>query len=39
MVGQMFDNAYYLAIAVEASVEKRYLAKDYNISRFILNSA
>jgi putative transposase len=38
MAGQMFDNAYDLAIAVEASVKKRYLAKDFNVSRFIFNS-
>jgi putative transposase len=38
MAGQMFDNGYDLAMAVEDSVEKRYLAKGYNVSRFIFNS-
>lgn len=38
MAGQMFDNAYDLAMAVEASVEHRYRAKNYNVSRFIFNS-
>lgn len=39
MAGQMFDNAYDLAMAVEASMEKRYQAKDFHLSRFIFNSA
>jgi hypothetical protein len=38
MAGQMFDNGYDLAMAVEDSVEKRYRATGYNVSRFILNS-
>lgn len=38
IVGQMFDNAYDLAMAVEAGVKKRYLAKDFSVSRFIFNS-
>jgi len=38
MAGQMFDNAYDLAMAVEDSVEKRYQAKEYSVSRFIFNS-
>jgi putative transposase len=38
MAGRMFDNAYDLAMAVEASVGKRYLAKDFKVSRFIFNS-
>jgi hypothetical protein len=39
MAGQMFDNAYDLAMAVEDSMEKRYQAKDFHLSRFIFNSA
>jgi transposase len=39
MAGQMFDNAYDLAMAIEDSVEKRYRAKEYHVSRFIFNSA
>ena len=35
MAGQMFDNAYDLAMAVEACVEQRYRALNYNVSRFI----
>jgi hypothetical protein len=38
MAGQMFDNAYDLAMAVETGVKKRYPAKDFNVSRFIFNS-
>jgi hypothetical protein len=34
----MFDNAYDLAMEVEASVGKRYLAKDLKVSHFIFNS-
>jgi transposase len=39
MAGQMFDNVYDLAMAVEACVEQRYQNKGYNVSRFIFNSA
>jgi putative transposase len=38
MAGRMFDNAYDLAMEVEASVGKRYLAKDLKVSHFIFNS-
>ena len=39
MAGQMFDNSYDLAIAIEAGVENRYLSKGYKVERFIFNSA
>ena len=39
MSGQMFDNAYDLAMAVEAGIENRYLAQGYDVSRFIFNCA
>jgi len=39
MSGQMFDNGYDLAMAVEAGIENRYLTKDYDVSRFIFNCA
>jgi putative transposase len=37
LAGQMFDNAYDLAVAVEVSVEKRYQDKNCDVSRFIFN--
>ena len=39
MSGQMFDNAYDLAMAVETGIENRYLAQGYDVSRFIFNCA
>ena len=39
MAGQMFDNSYDLAIAIETGVENRYLSKGYKVERFIFNSA
>jgi putative transposase len=39
IAGRMFDNAYDLALAIEESVEQRYLSLGYNIERFIFNSA
>jgi putative transposase len=38
MAGQMFDNAYDLAMAVIDSVEHRYLSKNLQVERFIFNS-
>jgi hypothetical protein len=37
MAGQMFDNTYDLAMAVDACIEERYRAKNCKISRFIFN--
>jgi putative transposase len=37
MAGQMFDNAYDLAMAVDACVENRYQAKNLSVSRFTFN--
>jgi putative transposase len=37
MAGQMFDNAYDLAMAIEVSVENRYRDKNCAVSRFIFN--
>jgi putative transposase len=37
MADQMFDNAYDLAMAVEADVEHRYVSKDYQVERFKFN--
>jgi hypothetical protein len=34
----MFDNAHDLAMAVEASVERRYNSKAYQVERFMFNS-
>lgn len=38
LAGRMFDNAYDLAIAVEACIEQRYAAKQYEVERFIFKS-
>jgi hypothetical protein len=38
MAGQMFDNAYDLAMAVEASVAHRYQSKELQLERFMFNS-
>lgn len=38
MAGRMFDNAYDLAMAIEASVEKRYREKSCDVWRFMFNS-
>jgi putative transposase len=38
MAGQMFDNAHDLAMAIEASVERRYNSKAYQVERFMFNS-
>ena len=37
MAGQMFDNTYDLAMAVDACVENRYQAKNLKVSRFTFN--
>jgi hypothetical protein len=37
MAGQMFDNAYDLAMPVDACVENRYQAKNLNVSHFTFN--
>lgn len=37
MAGQMFDNTYDLAMAIDTCVENRYEAKNINVSRFIFN--
>jgi putative transposase len=39
IAGRMFDNAYDLALAIEDSVQQRYLPLGYNVDRFIFNSA
>jgi putative transposase len=39
IAGRMFDNTYDLALAIEESVEQRYLPLGFNVERFIFNSA
>jgi hypothetical protein len=39
MSGQMFDNSYDLAMAIDAGVKNRYLPKGYKVERFMFNSA
>lgn len=39
LVGQMFEDEYDLAIAVMDGIKARSLTGDYNLDRFIFNSA
>jgi hypothetical protein len=39
MSGQMFDNSYDLAMAIDVGVKNRYLPKGYKVERFMFNSA
>ena len=38
IAGQMFETVYDLGIVIEAIIEERYSAKNYNVERFIFKS-